>query len=272
LGTAFDEVSRIIMSMMQNRILLLIILLSILPGISGGPGGGAERVYKSEESLKFQLFYGLINAGEVNMTLRPARFNGVRVNHAVATGYTTGLADRLFRVYDVYESFMDPATGLPLKAIRNISEGRYRYYNEVLYNRDSNTVQSQRSGVHEVPPGILDLVSSIYKLRDTLQTTIFRGDETIELNMFFSDQVYPLVVRYRGSETIRTRMGRFHALKFSPVAEPGRLFRTEDDITFWISNDRNFVPLRVSLNMMIGAVRMDLVEAKGLRYELIDIR
>ena len=227
-------------------------------------------VYIPGEMLRFQLYYGPINAGEAVMKINKVNFGGRELWHAIAEGYTTGLADRLFKVYDVYESYMDPLTGLPVKAIRNISEGRYRYYNEVLYNRNSHTVESQLSGIHEVPPGIMDMVSAIYKLRDTLQTITLYTGAIIEMQTYFSDEIYPLVVRFRGTETIRTRMGRFHTLKFSPVSEPGRLFKTEDDIMIWLSNDRNYVPLRVSLNMLVGAVRMDLVEHSGLRFRLVE--
>jgi len=158
---------------MFNR--FLIILLILLPSTAlNGQQRNRLPVYQAGEMLKYQLYYGPVNAGEAIMTLEPARFEGRDVLHAVTLGYSTGLADRLFKVYDVYESFMDPKTGLPVKAIRNISEGRYRYYNEVLYNRDNNTVSSLRSGVHEVPAGILDLVSAIYKLRDTINTATIR--------------------------------------------------------------------------------------------------
>ncbi len=257
---------------MQIRI--IIILLAFLFSSPGGIGqaAGSETVYSQSESLKYQMYYGLINAGEVTMTIEPSRFMGQKVLHAVATGYTTGLADRLFKIYDVYESYMNPMTGLPVKAIRNIRESNYRYYNEVLYNRDSNLVESQLSGIHEVPPGIMDMVSVIYKLRDTINTADLRPGDTFEMNTFFSDKVYPVVIRYRGTETIRTRKGRFHALKFSPVSEPGRVFKSEDDITIWLSNDRNLVPLRVSLNMLLGSIRVDLIEADGLRHELLDLR
>jgi hypothetical protein len=257
---------------MRIRIIIIVVLFFILPDIAISQSAANRKVYRPGETLRFQLYYGLINAGEVEMSLTPARLDGKQVLHAVATGFTTGLADRLFKVYDVYESYMNPDTGLPYKAIRNISEGRYRYYNEVLYDRKNNTVESQRSGTHEVPSGILDIISGIYKLRDTMQTMAFRGGEVLELTTFFSDEVYPMVVRYQGTETIRTRKGTFHALKFAPVSEPGRLFKSEDDITVWFSNDRNYVPLRISLNMIVGSVRVDLIEARGLRYDLIDVR
>ncbi len=232
---------------------------------------GRNPVYKSGESLRYQIYYGPINGGEVTMTLKPVNLEGLEVLHGVALGYTTGLADRVFRIYDVYETYMDPATGLPVKSIRNISEGNYRFYNEIWYDRDSNTVHTLMSGRNEVPEGIMDMVSAIYRLRDTLHTGTFRPGDVIEMTTWFSDRIYPVYIRYDGPEKVRTRMGTFHAIKVYPVSEPGRVFRGEEDITVWFSNDSNFVPLRVRLNMLVGAVRMDLIEAEGLRHELFPL-
>ncbi len=231
-----------------------------------------EPAYNAGERLEYQIYYGPLNGGKVLMTLEPVNFGGAEVLHATALGYTTGLADRIFRIYDVYQSFMDPETGLPVKAIRDINEGSYTYYNEVIYNRDSNTVKSQLSGINEVPPGILDLISAIYKLRDTMLISSFRPGDVIEMKTYFSDKVFPISVRYGGTETIRTRMGKFHTLRLYPKSDPGRIFRNEDAITAWFSNDRNFVPLRVSLNMLVGSIRIDLIDYEGLRHELINLQ
>ncbi|TVR75010.1 MAG: DUF3108 domain-containing protein [Marinilabiliales bacterium] len=253
---------------MYIRILILVIPAILVCNASRGQTSGSDPVYMAGESLRYQIYYGPVTGGEVTMTLTPAKFGEREVLHAVALGYTTGLANRIFRIYDIYESYMDPATGLPVKSIRNISEGSYRFYNEVLYDRDSNTVYTLMSGRNEAPPGVMDMVSAIYKLRDTMSVAALSPGDVLEMNTWFSDRLYPVYIRYSGPETVRTRMGQFDALKFFPVSEPGRVFKGDDDITVWFSDDGNFVPLRVRLNMLVGAVRMDLIEAEGLRREL----
>lgn len=253
---------------MHIRISIMMVLAILLSNDGQGQTAGRNSVYKAGESLRYQIYYGPINGGEVTMTLEPVILEDMEVLHGKALGYTTGLADRVFRIYDVYESYMDPVTGLPVKSIRNISEGNYRFYNEIWYERDSNTVYTLMSGRNEVPEGILDMVAAIYRLRDTLHYGTFRPGDVIEMTTWFSDRIYPVYIRYDGPEKVRTRMGTFHAIKVYPVSEPGRVFRGEEDITVWFSNDANFVPLRVRLNMLVGAVRMDLIEAEGLRHEL----
>lgn len=256
---------------MHIKVIVFSFLLVMVTAAATGRDQRRAGAYSEGEKLTYQIYYGPVNGGKVEITLEPAYYNEEKVLHAKAVGYTTGLANRLYRIYDVYQSYMDPVTGLPVKAVRDINEGSYSYYNEVLYNRDSNTVVSHLSGLNEVPAGILDMLSVIYKLRDTLHTFNFAGGEILEFNTFFSDEVYPVVIKYSNPEVLNTRMGKFNTLKFFPASEPGRMFKGESDITVWLSNDNNFVPLRVRLNMLVGAVRMDLIEAEGLRYRLYNI-
>lgn len=250
------------------QILMFILILIIqAPSASGNRNYGAsETVYKAGERLTYQIYYGPLNGGKVMISLDQADFNGKNVLHAKAVGFTTGLVDRLFKVYDIYESYFDPVTGLPVKAIRNISEGNYRFYNEVIYNRENNTVTSQLSGVVDVPEGIIDMVSALYKLRDTLRVANFQPDQMIKVDTYFSDKIFPVEIRYSGNDVINTKLGSFNAIKFYPVSQPGKLFKGENDITVWLSNDFNFVPLRVKLNMLVGSVKVDLIEYEGLRY------
>ena len=234
--------------------------------------GPANTAFQPGETLKYVLFYGLLNAGEAVMSVEEKDLDGEKTLHAVAMAYTTGLADKLFKIFDIYESYMDPVTGLPHKAVRNISEGRYKFYDEVLYDRERNVVHSQRKGEQEVPEGIEDMVSGFYNLRRILTERKPEINEIIEFTTYFSDEVYPLKIRYRGKEVIRTRMGRFNALVFAPVTEPGRLFKTEEDILLWVSDDGNFLPLRIRVNFILGSMKCDLVEYSGLRNPLKPVR
>jgi hypothetical protein len=79
---------------------------------------------------------------------------------------TTGLADAIFRVKDIYESYFEAESGLPLFSIRNIQEGRYKKYNEVIFDHysrsDSAILISDLTGIHLTQPGIHDILSCFY--------------------------------------------------------------------------------------------------------------
>jgi hypothetical protein len=80
-------------------------------------------VFINGENLTFRIHYGFITGGEAKIIAQKTQLNDREVFHAVVTGKTTGVIDKIYKVYDVYESFFNPATNLPDKAIRNIREG-----------------------------------------------------------------------------------------------------------------------------------------------------
>lgn len=227
-----------------------------------------SKPYISGEKLVYVAHFGWLNAGEAVFTISDSVFEGHNLYHAVAKAYTIGVADKIFEVEDIYESFFKPENNQTYLAIRSINEGRYSYYNEVRYNYEDNKVISQKSGEHDVPESILDMLSAFYYLRESMTDRIKNvGDELI-LDTFFADEVFPLKMKYVGDEKIRTKLGKYDSMKFSPVVEPGRIFDSEDDVTIWISKDKNHIPLQVRIDLIIGSIKCDLVEYSGLQYEL----
>ncbi|NSW45761.1 MAG: DUF3108 domain-containing protein [Bacteroidales bacterium] len=221
--------------------------------------------FKDGETLKYLVHYGFIDGGYAMLKLTDFEMNGKKYFHAVASGYSTGLADKLFKVRDVYETFVDKETDLPVKAIRNISEDTYKYYDEVLFNRRDNTVISKRKGKVSVPENTMDILSAFYYARNHNFKNLKQGD-IITLDTYFDDGMFTLQIRYKGIETIKTDFGKVNCLKFSPVVEPGRIFDTQDDVTIWISNDNNFLPVRIQFDLLVGSIKADLVKYENLKY------
>lgn len=225
-----------------------------------------ELPFKPGEQLVYSMHYGFINGGSAGLYVREAVINGKKVFHAKALAKTEGLTDRLYKVRDVYESYFDPNTGLPIKSIRNIREADYRKYNEVRYYHDSNMVHSKLKGEKVVPDNIFDMLSGFYFARKELFTDL-KKEQIVEINTYFDDEVYPLKIRYKGCEVIETEFGEISCLKFMPVVEPGRVFDTEDDLEIWISDDKNKIPVRVQLNLFIGSAKCELISYSGLAHK-----
>ncbi len=227
-----------------------------------------NKRFKSGEELVYSLKYGLIHGGNATLTLNLTEYDTNQVYHARAYAKSTGITDKLFKVEDVYESYFDPVTCLPYKSIRNISEGGYKFYNEVYFAHKDNKLVSQKSGEYIVPSDIFDVVSSLYYLRQLNPDTLKKGD-VIPIVAFFGDEIFPFPLRYKGKETVRTKLGKFLCYRFDPVVEVGRIFKTEDDMTIWISADQNMVPIRIRFDMIVGAIKCDLVAYKNLTSDLV---
>jgi len=235
---------------------------------------GQITTYQPGEKVDYIIHYGFITGGRANLELKIDTSSGKELWHSVMTGRTTGIADVLFKVLDIYESYMNPETELPVRAIRNISEGNYKRYNVVKFDhatrKDSAILTSDMTGVHITPQGIHDILSCFYWFRNRIMPnidTIKKGD-LITIMTWFTDELYPVKMRYIGPDEVRTRAGRINCHLFNPVTEIGRLFKSEEDVSLWFSADKNFLPVKIRFDIFVGAFICDLVNYEGLAHPL----
>jgi hypothetical protein len=226
------------------------------------------QIYGPGEELMYSLNYGFIKGGEANLSVKDTVLEGKTVHHIIARGKTVGLADAIYKIRDRYESFVDPGTDLPVKSIRSIREGGYRYYNEVFYEHqhvDSAKIRSQKSGEHWVPKNIQDILSAFYYARKHKFNDNLHEGDMIEIMTYFSDELFPLRIRYKGTEVINTSLGKLECYKFVPVTEVGRVFKNEDDMQVWITRDKNCIPVRIRFEIKVGAFVCNLEQFRGLK-------
>ena len=73
---------------------------------------------------------------------------------------------------------------------------------------------------------------------------------------------------YRGRETVDTKAGTFKCIRLAPKMPPNKLFKGEDAIGVYLSDDQNKVPVLVQAEMFVGSVKLDLYEYHNLRGHL----
>jgi len=228
-----------------------------------------EKPFKPGEMLNYTVRFGPIVGGTASMTIRQVTYKGTPVYHSVAQGRTIGVAERLYSVKDVFESYFDIQTGLPLRLIRDVKEGNYRKHEEAFFDRNMNTAYSLRlDTTFQVPPDILDMVSLLYFIRSVNYSRLKPGD-VIKTITYFDDEIYPFEIRYKGKENVKTKYGKISCHRFDPVVEPGRMFDSEDDMQIWLSDDQNVIPIKVRFDLLVGSLRMELDQFANLKYPLI---
>ena len=141
-----------------------------------------------KEIIRYNLKFGFIKGGEAQLVISDTIFNNKKAKHYHVIGRTTGLTDKLFGVNDIYETIVDYERRLPLKSIRNIREGRYRWYNETLFYHDIDSLNSQKSGWRSTPDNLVDIISVFFyfihhyidgSMQQGLEVTMptYHGDE-----------------------------------------------------------------------------------------------
>ncbi len=265
--------------MVVKKITLLIFLLAFAIGSSFSQKNQAiyTNAYKSGENLKYSLRYGFITGGYITFSVKDSVWEGIPTNEIKLSAKTSGFVDAIFKLRDQYISYMNTETHQPVKSIRDIHEGKYRYYNEVTYDYslvkdDSIRIQSGKSGEVTVPQNIQDILSAFYYARKFDFNDNMKKGEILEYTTYFGDEIFPLRIKYIRNEIIDTNFGDMECYLFYPVTEVGRAFKTEEDMKVWITRDLNRIPVRLKVNLKVGSFTCDLEEFKGLKNSFSSIR
>jgi Protein of unknown function (DUF3108) len=262
----------------MNKIITLSILIFILSSFETHQTddlfcGIRNTAFNEGEIVTMKVFYNTvgmyIGAGEATFTTSVERFNGKPTYHCVGEGKTYPFFDNFFKVRDRYETYIDTSNMQPVKFIRNVDEGGYKIYNNVTFNHTAGTAVST-NGVFKTPNCIQDVMSSMYYARNINFDKYNVGDK-IPFDMFLDDEVYHLYIRYLGKETVKTRYGKFKAIKFSPLLIKGTIFNGGEKMTAWVSDDPNHLILRVESPIAVGSIKVDMYGYKNLRYPLTSL-
>jgi hypothetical protein len=89
--------------------------------------------------------------------------------------------------------------------------------------------------------------------------------------MFLDDEIYHLYLRYEGKETVKTKYGKFRAIKFKPLLIKGSIFEGGEKMNVWVSDDPNHLLLRAESPISVGSVKVDMMSYKNLRYPLTSL-
>jgi hypothetical protein len=229
-----------------------------------------EPAFTVGEWFKFRIHYGLVTAGYATVEVKEAVKNNKKVFHAVGKGYTTGMTKFFFKVADNYESYFDKVTGRPYQFVRKIDEGGYTKNQEGFFNQDNNKVlvkdhKKKTEKTFPVTENVQDILSTFYFLRNHPNIDKLKVGESVIVDMFFDDEVFKFKLKFIGREDLKTKFGTVPTMIFRPLVQSGRVFKEEESLTVWISDDENKLPLRIKASLAVGSIKADLDGFKGLK-------
>jgi hypothetical protein len=252
----------------MKKSILIVFILSIYFTASAQ----STDSFESGEWFKFKMSYsGFLKAGNATLKVSETSLNGKPVFHVVGKGWTTGAIKWFFKVEDRYESYFDKFTNIPYKFIRKIDEGGHTKDLEIDFDQVKNEAfikdnKNQTKKTVSTTPNVQDMVSTFYYLRNKMDISKLKVGDEVSLDMFFDEENYGFKLKYLGSENIKTTFGKVNTLKFRPYVMAGRVFKEEESLTLWISNDKNKIPLKIKADIAVGSLRADLESFKGLKH------
>lgn len=264
-GTKFAVTVNNLTKKAMKKILLLLILVTTVSFDSK-----KEDAYDVGEWFKFRIHYGIVNAGYATLEVKDATVNSKKSFHVIGKGYTTGMSRFFFKVDDLYESYIDKETGNPHQFVRKINEGGYTKNQEGFFNQITNRIlvkdyKHKEEKTLIIPKNTQDILSAFYYLRNYSSIDKLKVGESIAIDMFFDDETTKFKLKFIGREDITTKFGDVSAMIFRPLVQSGRVFKEQESLTVWVSDDDNKLPLRIKASLAVGSIKADLDAFKGLK-------
>ena len=237
----------------------------------------SNKAFQVGEELVYKIYYNWnfiwMSAGELTFRVRDA---GSRY-HITAIGSTYKSYDWFFKVRDKYEVYLDKATLLPVSSSREVEEGGYRLYDKLTFDQSAKKVTSLRgktrevaeSSEYQVDPCMHDILSIVYFTRN-LEFEKMAPGTPVPIKIFIDKKVWPLRIRYLGKEPEKRihKLGKFNTLLMSPDVIKGYVFKEDDKLKIYASDDKNRLPLMIESPISVGSVKAVLKSYNGIRYNL----
>lgn len=228
-----------------------------------------EPVFQIGEVLQYKLKYGFITAAEGTLKVLSSdlKFGDQPTYRLVVDARTAGTFDIFYKIRDHYDSYIDKETLTPYFYQENIRESSYKREDKARFYQDAKKVVSNKGTFYPPTGQTFDLVSAYYFAR-SLDISRLKTGELFKLNYFLGKDIHQLQIKYVGKEVVNSKLGKIRCLKFSPSIEPGRIFRKDSSLYLWITDDGNRVPVKAQVEIIVGAVTMEIKSAEGLKYPL----
>lgn len=238
-----------------------------------------EPVFQSGEKVKFNVYYNWgfiwIHAGNIDFSVADCVYDGKPSYSLTLAGSSTKAFDNMYCIRDTFETFVDVDSFYP----RYYSETKHEdsYYSNLKYKYeplvDSTIIEldwtkkTRRTfDTLTIDKQTYDLISCCYKIRN-IDVHSVKVDQTVPFSMLLDKDVYNLGLTYKGRTSLKLKNGeRYNVLKFIPQVVTGDLFKKEDDMVIYVSDDDNHIPLMVEAKVKFGCIKAMLCSAENTKY------
>lgn len=253
----------------MKKILMFLVAITVALGAQA-----QKQAYSDGEWFKFRVHYGFVTAGYATLEVKDATYKGRKTHHVKGFGETVGVSKWFFKVRDDYQSYIDRESDLPLHFVRDIYEGGYTKdirvdFNHRIHKATVKDRKKDETKIFSIEKNTQDMISAFYYLRNHVDVNTIKEGDMIEMNMFFDDENFKFQMKFLRREELSTKFGKASTLVFRPYVQSGRVFREQESLTVWISDDENKIPLLIKAELAVGSLKASLLEYKGLTHPFI---
>jgi len=188
-------------------------------------------------------------------------FDGIDGYHATVQARTVGLVNGLFKVNDVYESFINAATLQPFRAEKRSRHRKTQTQSSVAIDQNKRTALLDGGRTLEIPEDTYDLAALIFAIRGMDLTM----GKTRTLTVLEDDKLYTIKLQPEARERVTTPAGSYDTVKIATSRVKGRENDKLYNLRIYITNDARRLPVLITAEPSWGAVRVELTSATGTK-------
>jgi hypothetical protein len=207
------------------------------------------------ERLEYDVRFGSLRVGNAHMEV--VALDNLRGRPAWHTAFWVQGGNFLYRVNDVYESWMDTETLSSLRFVQELEEGgknterRFEIYPErAVFIQTSDQPATEQPSVSQP----LDDGSFLYFVR-TIPLVVGR---TYDFNRYFRPDRNPVRIRVLRKERIKVPAGTFDAIVIQPVIKTKGIFSENGHAEIWLSDDDRHIMLQLKSKLSFGSLNLYL--------------
>lgn len=223
-----------------------------------------NQAYQSREELNYRVHYGALNAAVVQMSVsKLLKINNREAYNLKIEGQTINSFSWMFRVRDKFESWVDAKSHTPLRYAKTVREDAYYHQDIAVYNHKEKWLKN-KEGKISITEHTMDIAAAIYYMR-TFDYKNKAIGHTFPMDIYIDNQLHKLSVKYVGKEEVDTDLGKVSCIKLKPQLVVDRVFKDQDAMTVWVSDDENHIPIRIQTDIYVGSLKVDLTSYKNLK-------
>ena len=235
------------------------------PGRNGEAGvARTESPLNVGERLTYDVSWSdFVVAGELTLETKERReFDGVDGYHVTAQAQSVGLVSAIiYKVNDLYESFIDATTLQPFRAVKSSRHGKKRDQSSMTLDQQGRTAKLNDGRTLPIPGNTYDVASLFYAVR----AMDLSSGKARTFTLIEDGKLYDIKAEVEGRETISVRGVKYDIVRISTKAVRAGGAKDPYQLKFYVTNDARRLVVMMTAEPSWGQVRMELTSATGTR-------
>jgi hypothetical protein len=215
----------------------------------------AKVPFGAGERMEYDVKFGALRVGSAHMEV--VALDNLRGRAAWHTAFWVQGGNFLYRVNDVYESWMDAETLSSLRFVQNLEEGgkeierRFEIYPERgIFIQTSKKPPKEEKSVSQP----LDDGSFLYFIR-TIPLVV---GQTYSFDRYFRPDRNPVRIIVLRRERVKVPAGTFDAIVLQPMIKTKGIFSENGHAEIWLSDDDRRIMLQMKSKLSFGSLNLYL--------------